>query len=50
MNLDNYEERFFWKKIYYAAIKAGKGDYGASQSADAAVRSLRETPVVRSTN
>lgn len=50
MNLDNYEERFFWKKAYMMAIKAGKGPLGAREIANEAVRHLREVPVIRSSS
>lgn len=49
MELLDYEERFFWKKIYHAAIKAGRSAVTAKDCSDWAVQDLRNTPVAKST-
>lgn len=47
MTLHDYEERFFWKKIYHACIRAGRAGHQACLEADFAIFELRKTPVVK---
>lgn len=49
MEFHNYEERFFWKRIFIDSVASGKAPWYAAQQADDSVERLRARPVVKPT-